>query len=591
MVDPLTWVLTGIGAYWIAVLLLERSGRLPEFIGTQGPILTVHTQRGRVFLDRLARSHPRFLRAWGNFGVGIALVIMVGSFLFLLLAAVATFRNPTPSAVNEPRNVLVIPGVNEFLPLAATPEILLGLLIGLVVHEGGHGLFCRVGDIDIESMGIALFAILPIGAFVEPDDDSRRAADRGDQTRMFAAGVTNNFAVTLIAFALLFGPVAGSISVAPGAPVGAVLPGSAASDAGIERGDRIVAVGGTPVANESTLEAQLSTLEDRTVPVELGDGRTVTVTRSLLVTGITQGSPFAGSVDVGTTITAVNGTPIHTASSLREAVADRPVATLTTENGSTVTGPVGAYVRIRSGGPANVSGLPGGQQVVITAIEGERVIDATTLGTTLDDTAPNQTISVTYAIDGERRTDSVQLGDHPSEDKGFLGVDVSPGVSGMTVSDFGTRSYPAGLFLGILGGDDGGGPGSSFFARLFLVLQLPLASVGGLAGLDYNFAGFIGYVTQFYVIDGPLDFLGGGVFLLANVLFWTGWINLNLGFFNCIPAYPLDGGHILRMSAEAMVSRLPVTRRRDLTRAITTSVGLIMLAALLLTIFGPRLLT
>ncbi|MDX1745865.1 MAG: site-2 protease family protein, partial [Halobacteriales archaeon] len=410
MVDPLTWVLTGIGAYWLALLWLDRSGRLPEFIGTQGPIITVHTQRGRAFLEQLARSHPRFLQAWGNFGLGIALVVMVGSFLFLLLAALATFQNPTPSAVNEPRNVLVIPGVNDFLPLAATPEILLGLLIGLVVHEGGHGLYCRVGDIDIKSMGIALFAVLPIGAFVEPDDDSRRAADRGDQTRMFAAGVTNNFAITIIAFALLFGPVAGSISVAPGAAVGAVLPGSAAEDAGIGQGDRIVAVGGTPVANDSALDAQLATLDDRTVTVGLGDGREVAVTRSLLVTGITQGSPFAGTVDVGTTIVAVDGRPIYTAEGLRDAVADQPVATLETQNGSSVTGPVGSYVRVREGGPAAESGLPSGESIVITAVGGTRVVDATSLGTALEDTTPNQTVEVTYFVDDERQTEDVRLG-------------------------------------------------------------------------------------------------------------------------------------------------------------------------------------
>jgi len=39
---------------------------------------------------------------------------------------------------------------------------------------------------------------------------------------MFAAGVTNNFAITILAFALLFGPVVGAIGVAPGAAVGGV---------------------------------------------------------------------------------------------------------------------------------------------------------------------------------------------------------------------------------------------------------------------------------------------------------------------------------------------------------------------------------
>jgi membrane-associated protease RseP (regulator of RpoE activity) len=109
-------------------------------------------------------------------------------------------------------------------------------------------------------------------------------------------------------------------------------------------------------------------------------------------------------------------------------------------------------------------------------------------------------------------------------------------------------------------------------------------------GLPYNFPGFTGFWTNFFVVEGPLAFLGGGVFLLANLLFWTGWINLQLGLFNCIPGYPLDGGRILRTSAEAVVSRLPVGDRYTLVRTITTGVGLTMLVALVLTVFGPTLL-
>jgi hypothetical protein len=234
MVSTLEWVLAGVGVYWLAVIWARRTGLLPAYIGTQGPILTLHTKRFRALLDRLAAPR-RFWRAWGNLGVGLTFVVMAGTFLFLVVAARATLQNPVaPSAVNRPRNVLVIPGVNDFLPLSVAPEIVFGLLVGLVVHEGGHGLLCRVGHIDIKSMGLALFAFVPIGAFVEPDEDSRRRADRGAQARMFAAGVMNNFVVTAVAFALLFGPVAVAIAVAPGAAVAVVLLGSVAAVAVID---------------------------------------------------------------------------------------------------------------------------------------------------------------------------------------------------------------------------------------------------------------------------------------------------------------------------------------------------------------------
>ena len=587
--SPWVWIFVGIGVYWLAVVWLRRAGLLPEYIGNQGPILTLHTRRFRDLLDRLARP-KRAWRAWGNFGVGVALVVMVGSFVFLAIIAYDQLQSPQqPTAVNQPQNVLVIPGVNEFLPLSVAPEIVIGLLVGLVVHEGGHGLLCRVGDIEIESLGLALLAVLPVGAFVEPDEDSRRAADRGDQTRMFAAGVMNNFAVTIVAFALLFGPVVGAMVVAPGAAVGGAFPGSAAAEAGIDRGDRIVGVEGQAVATNEDLGDVLASLPDREVTVEVDDGdrvRTTTVRRSLLVTGLTGGTALADGLDVNATVTAVNGTAVHTESDLADALEDHQVATIeaTRDTGErvSVTGPAGAAVVVDGDGPAAAAGLPVDERAVVTAIDDERVVSANALAAVMDDTEPGQTVTIEYYIDGERSTHDVALGEH-QDGHGLVGVDVIGGVSGVVVSDFGTRLYPADLYRQAIGGV-GGAP---FWRQVLLALQLPLA---GLIGLPYNFAGFTGGIANFYEIRGPLSALGGTAFGLANVLFWTGWINLNLGIFNCIPAFPLDGGHILRTSTEAIVSRLPVRERRRLTTMVTTSVGLTMLASLILMLFGPQLL-
>jgi membrane-associated protease RseP (regulator of RpoE activity) len=110
--------------------------------------------------------------------------------------------------------------------------------------------------------------------------------------------------------------------------------------------------------------------------------------------------------------------------------------------------------------------------------------------------------------------------------------------------------------------------------------------------VGYNFAGFVGPVTNFYTVSGPLGLLGAGfAFFLANLLFWTAWINLIIGQFNCVPAYPLDGGHILRTTTETVVSRLPVSNGRALTSAVTTTVSIVMILGLLVMVFGPRLLT
>jgi membrane-associated protease RseP (regulator of RpoE activity) len=592
--NTLLWVLVGVLVYSLVAKALQIRGYLPSAVRLQGPIATIHTRRGRALLTRLARP-KRLWRAYSNVGVGVALVIMAGMFLLLLVQALTILRNPpAPSAVNQPQNFLVVPGVNDFLPLAVAPEIVFGLLVGLVVHEGGHGLLCRVEDIDIESMGVVLLAFVPIGAFVEPDEESQETTNRGARTRMFAAGVTNNFVLTAVAFALLFGPVIGAVGVAPGLAVDGAYEGSPASGAGIDHGDRVTAVAGTPVSTERDLDDALLAAENRTVAVEIDGERTVRVERSLTVVGSVGGNPANLTVEnEPIRVRAVNGTPVNTRGEFRAAVADAEFAEIETTAG-TRTVPVGAYITgVAPDGPLANASAPTNATLIITGIDGERITSSTDLSRVLDDHRAGDRVPVRTYVDGEFETYDVRLGENPRDGNGFIGVDIFPGTSGLLITDFGVRTYPAGTYLELLGGDGGrdgaGFPGltDSPFALVYVALVLPLASV--VLGIP-NFPGFTPSVTNFFVVQGPLAPLGDGVFILANTLFWAAWVNLQLGLFNCIPGYPLDGGRILRMGTESVVSRLPVSDPARLVRTVTTSIGLTMLASLVLMIFGPQLL-
>jgi len=585
MVDTLTLVLAGVLAYSLGAMALRRRGYLPSFLHVSGPITTIHTKRGRAFLDWLS-GPKRFWRAFANVGVGFSLLVLVGMFLTVLFSGIMSLQQPGANPIQEPKNALVVPGLNDFLPLAAAPEIIFGLVVGMVVHEGGHGLLCRVEGIDIDSMGVALLTIIPLGAFVDPDEESRMKADRGAQTRMFAAGVTNNFVVTALAFLLLFGPVAGSIQAVGGVAVGGALPGSPAAEASLGQGDVITGINGTEVTNQSTLTDALAAAEGPTVDVSLHGGETTSIQRSVFVTVAVLDGPLA--VDRGDTITGVNGTTVHTVSGLVDALENRTVATLETADGNRTTGPIGAYVsRVAGDGPFAEHGGPAGESVVITRFDGKRTVGQSQLTDALAETEPGDEVDLVAYVDGQRQTYTVTLGENPRDGTGFLGVvGIQPGISGLVVSDFGIQGYPAETYLGILGGDvDLDIP---LGQQILWIVTLPFASVVN-PNIAFNFAGFLGPITDFYTIQGPLAGLGGGVFVAANLLFWTAWINLNLAVFNLIPLFPLDGGHLLRTGTEAILARTPLNKRWAV-RAVTVSVGLAMFGSLMLMLFGPQLL-
>ena len=90
--------------------------------------------------------------------------------------------------------------MNDFIPF--TFAVWLGLLATMVVHEFGHAVLCRVEGIRVKSMGI-LMAVIPIGAFVEPDEEDQEKTKGLKKMRMFGAGITNNILLGLACFALV----------------------------------------------------------------------------------------------------------------------------------------------------------------------------------------------------------------------------------------------------------------------------------------------------------------------------------------------------------------------------------------------------
>lgn len=340
--------------------------RLPENMSFSGPLMFIRSQAGIGFMDDVANRYPRFWKVWGWIGVGMFVALLFGMSYFIIESAVTMVQDPTmfsgsglfegssqvPTASNlddgtgggltNPKNYLVIPGVNEFLPLSVVFEIVVALGAAMVIHEFGHGVYCRVSDMEIKSTGLlTLGGIFPMGAFVEPDEDELDEGEPSELLPMFAAGVMNNLALTAVAFAVMAIIVSLFISPLAGAPVGAVLQGSPADHAGIEAGDRIIAVGGEPVEDTAELQSLIEAQSGETMELTVAtreEQRVVTVEREVF---LTEAPPTEANSDIYITdnVAMVNGEEVSSVSefnALVDADSDGEV-TITTENGATDT--------------------------------------------------------------------------------------------------------------------------------------------------------------------------------------------------------------------------------------------------------------
>ncbi|WP_339105316.1 site-2 protease family protein [Haloterrigena salinisoli] len=620
-----TLLLIGIAAAsaTVVAMALEARGLLPPWISVWGPVVTCETENGLGALDRLARPrYRRFWRRWTDVGTVVALLSLVAMTAVVLFAAYAALTQGGASQVNQPRNALAIPGVNDFLPLAATPAILVGLAVAVVVHEFSHGLLARVEGVAVESAGLIFLALVPFGAFVGIDETDEADASPTGRNRIYAAGITNNLAVALVAFLALFLLVSTSIAAVPGVAVGGVYAGTPADGAGLERGDVVTAVDGEAIDDADDLRAALDATDER-VALSVRDGRdgteTVTLERSVVVTGTLEGTAAssgggersdsgadggddgndgtdggngnATALEPGETITTVNDSPVATEREFRAALENHTVATLETDDGSTTVVAGAAVAGIDDDGPLAAAGVPDPdgdpRSLVVTRLDGERIVDGDDLRETLADAAPGETVSLEAYVDGERREYEVGLGDRNGE--AVLGISLVPGTSGTTVTDLGVDPYPSAQHLGVLRGQPvADGLGSSPVARGFAAFALPFA--GLIDGLSTaNFGGFVGPVADFYAVTGPLSILGGGVFLAANALFWTWWLSLLVGVFNCIPCYPLDGGKLLRTTVEAIASRAGLERSDRAATAAMVGASAVVAGAILLVLSSPFL--
>jgi membrane-associated protease RseP (regulator of RpoE activity) len=161
-------------------------------------------------------------------------------------------------------NILTVPnapaGAQLLIVGVTVPwEWVFGLVIAATVHEFAHGVLCKVERLRVVCSGTILWGFLPVGAFVEPDEERFKRISLVKKRRILAAGPAANlaafvvFTAASVGFAAAAGPAYLGMSAAKVLSVDAKYPGSGQLSAG----DVITAVDGERVDGVSGLAAAI----------------------------------------------------------------------------------------------------------------------------------------------------------------------------------------------------------------------------------------------------------------------------------------------------------------------------------------------
>ena len=264
-----------IVAWTAAMYLLHRRGLLePRGLVAAGPFLMWKTQKGRDFIDRLARR-KRAWRIFGDLSLVLVGLTMVGTTVLLIWEATLVQSPAVRANPPSPELLLGLPGINRLIPVGYG---IFALAIAIVLHEFAHGILARVANLPIKSLGV-IFCIFPIGAFVEPDEEQMKTMPRRERARLYAVGPATNVLLALL-FAFLFSsmmmasvrPVHAGVGIA-GFPDGP----SPARDAGLQPYAIITSFNGEEIRTYADfIRAKNRTLANQTVNVTTFDGERYT---------------------------------------------------------------------------------------------------------------------------------------------------------------------------------------------------------------------------------------------------------------------------------------------------------------------------
>jgi membrane-associated protease RseP (regulator of RpoE activity) len=264
------------------------------------PLILIHTPFGLAFFDKVAKS--RAAKVYADFNTylmpaitALAIFLIIGS--LMVLFANSTARQSVAQA--GPTANLLIPGLNQYLPITYG---WLALVITIIIHEAGHGIVARVYNIRVDSTGIVLFLVIPIGAFVNIERDELNRATLKQKSAVLTAGPLNNMILagaSLVALFFVISTLSPVLSDADspqfGATIFSVNDGSLAQSIGLTPHSVLQSIGGENILRSEDVTRLLRSHLGQTVEMTWIDPSGNKVTKDVtLPSAVEPGKPILG---------------------------------------------------------------------------------------------------------------------------------------------------------------------------------------------------------------------------------------------------------------------------------------------------------
>ncbi len=295
---------------WIFIILyLSPHINKSKHFSTLGPALMVKSTKNRGILDAASKRFPG--KFFGK--ISTILVVVGGLIAFIMLvyeAILITTVHIPPSAAPSLNEYLAIPLVNPFIPLGYGTAT---LVFAVVIHEMFHGIVARKHGIKVDGVG-ALFFIIPVGAFVEPNEKEISEADPVVRRRIIAAGPGINIVIAIICIMLLI-----FVMMPASPPVHSGVYVESSANPHIPKGYEIIKYGNITGNSLNNIENN-SHITPGMATVEIYNGKTyknVSAETGVFICDLTPGFPAQNAnVPVNSIISKINGSTIYNINTL-----------------------------------------------------------------------------------------------------------------------------------------------------------------------------------------------------------------------------------------------------------------------------------